>query len=114
MVQVLATLGEFEKTIADAGDKLVVVDFTASWCPPCQKIKPKFHELADARNLADNMIHATEKSLKDLGEDKVSVEEKQAIDKAIYELKETLKADHKAAIQEKTAALAELSGKLAE
>ena len=74
----------------------------------------KFHELADARNQADNMIHATEKSLKDLGEDKVSDEEKQAIEKAIEELKETLKADDKAAIEAKTAALAELSGKLAE
>jgi len=74
----------------------------------------KFHELADARNQADNMIHATEKSLKDLGEDKVSGDEKQAIDKAIEELKETLKADDKQAIEAKTAALAELSGKLAE
>jgi molecular chaperone DnaK len=74
----------------------------------------KYHELADARNQADNMIHATEKSLKDLGEDKVSDEEKQAIDKAIEELKETLKADDKAAIEAKTMALAELSGKLAE
>jgi len=74
----------------------------------------KFHELADARNQADNMIHATEKSLKDLGEDKVSDEEKQAIDKAIEELKETLKADDKGAIETKTMALAELSGKLAE
>ena len=74
----------------------------------------KFHELADARNQADNMIHATEKSLKDLGEDKVSDDEKQAIDKAIEELKETLKADDKQAIEAKTAALAELSGKLAE
>ena len=74
----------------------------------------KFHELADARNQADNMIHATEKSIKDLGEDKVSDEEKQAIDKAIEELKETLKADDKGAIEAKTAALAELSGKLAE
>jgi molecular chaperone DnaK len=60
------------------------------------------------------MIHATEKSLKDLGEDKVSDEEKQAIDKAIEELKEVLKADDKAAIEAKTTALAELSGKLAE
>jgi molecular chaperone DnaK len=74
----------------------------------------KYHELADARNQADNMIHATEKSLKDLGEDKVSDEEKQAIDKAIEELKEVLKADDKAAIEAKTTALAELSGKLAE
>jgi len=74
----------------------------------------KFHELADARNQADNMIHATEKSLKDLGEDKVSDDEKQAIDKAIEELKETLKGDDKEAIEAKTTALAELSGKLAE
>ena len=74
----------------------------------------KFHELADARNQADNMIHATEKSLKDLGEDKVSDEEKQAISKAVDELKETMKGDDKAAIEAKTTALAELSGKLAE
>jgi len=74
----------------------------------------KFHELADARNQADNMIHATEKSLKDLGEDKVSDDEKQAIDKAIEELKESLKGDDKQAIEAKTTALAELSGKLAE
>jgi molecular chaperone DnaK len=74
----------------------------------------KFHELADARNQADNMIHATEKSLKDLGEDKVSADEKQAIEKAIEELKESMKGDDKAAIEAKTQALAELSGKLAE
>ena len=74
----------------------------------------KFHELADARNAADNMIHATEKSLKELGEDKVSAEEKADIDKAIEELKETLKGDDKEAIEAKTTALAEKSGKLAE
>jgi molecular chaperone DnaK len=74
----------------------------------------KFHELADARNHADNMIHATEKSLKDLGEDKVSADEKQAIDKAIDELKAVMKDDDKDAIEAKTQALAELSGKLAE
>ena len=74
----------------------------------------KFHELADARNGADNMIHATEKSLKELGEDKVSAEEKAEIDAAIAELKEVLKADDKGAIEAKTTALAEKSGKLAE
>ncbi|MGD2074500.1 MAG: molecular chaperone DnaK [Gammaproteobacteria bacterium] len=74
----------------------------------------KFHELADARNAADNMIHATEKSLKELGEDKVSADEKQAIDKAIEELKSAMKGDDKEAIETKTQALAEQSGKLAE
>ena len=74
----------------------------------------KFHELTDARNQADNMIHATEKSLKELGEDKVSADEKQAIDKAITELKEATKGEDKDAIEAKTQALTELSGKLAE
>jgi len=74
----------------------------------------KFHQLADARNQADNMIHATEKSLKELGEDKVSADEKKAIEKAIEELKSVLKGDDKDAIEAKTQALAEQSGKLAE
>jgi molecular chaperone DnaK len=74
----------------------------------------KFHELADARNQGDNMIHATEKSLKELGEDKVSADEKQAVEKAIEDLKAVLKGDDKEAIEAKTQALAEQSGKLAE
>ena len=74
----------------------------------------KFHALADARNQADNMIHATEKSLKELGEDKVSADEKKDIEQAIEDLKAVLKSDDKDAIEAKTQALAERSGKLAE
>jgi molecular chaperone DnaK len=73
----------------------------------------KFHELIDARNQADGLVHATNKSLKDLG-DKVSDEEKKDIEAAIEELQEAMKGDDKAAIEAKTQALGEKSGKLAE
>ena len=47
MVAQLKTKAEFDQCLADAGDKLVVVDFTATWCPPCQMIGPKFVALAE-------------------------------------------------------------------
>ena len=73
----------------------------------------KFHELVNVRNQADNMVHAVNKSVKELG-DKVSAEEKQNIDSAIAALQEAMKGDDKAAIEQKTQALAEASGKVAE
>ena len=47
MVRMIATKAEFDKVLADAGGKLVVVDFTATWCGPCQHIAPKFAALAE-------------------------------------------------------------------
>ncbi|MDX5333952.1 MAG: molecular chaperone DnaK [Gammaproteobacteria bacterium] len=73
----------------------------------------KFHELVSARNQADNLIHATEKSLKEFG-DKVGEDEKKAIEEAAESLREAMKGDDKDAIEAKTQALAEASGKLAE
>jgi molecular chaperone DnaK len=73
----------------------------------------KFHELIDVRNQADGLIHATNKSLKDLA-DKVEANEKQEIEAAIAALQEAMKGDDKAAIEAKTAELGEKSGKLAE
>ena len=43
----LATKEEFDKVLAEAGDKLVVVDFTATWCGPCQRIAPVFVKMAE-------------------------------------------------------------------
>ena len=73
----------------------------------------KLVELVTARNQADGMIHATEKTLEEMG-DKVEASEKADIEAAIEALQEAVKGDDKAVIDEKTEALTALSGKLAE
>jgi molecular chaperone DnaK len=73
----------------------------------------KLHELVTARNNADAMIHATNKTLHELG-DKVESDERSKIESAISELKTAMNGDDKAEIERKTERLTELSGKLAE
>ncbi len=73
----------------------------------------KFHELVNARNHADALIHATTRSLTELG-DKVAADERREIEAAIEDLKGALKDDDKSTIESKTNRLAELSGKIAE
>jgi molecular chaperone DnaK len=73
----------------------------------------KFHELVTARNQADALIHATTKSLKDLG-DKVEADEKANIESAVEALQEAIKGEDKDDIEAKTNALSEASAKLAE
>ena len=73
----------------------------------------KFRELVDVRNQADGLIHAAEKTLKDLGE-KATSEERMNIENAVSDLKSVMDKDDKEAIEKKTAALAEASGTLAQ
>ncbi len=73
----------------------------------------KFQQLVTARNSADQMIHAVEKSIKDLG-DKVSNADKSAAESAIAELREILKGDDKEAIEAKTQVLVEISSRIAQ
>jgi len=73
----------------------------------------RFRELVDARNQADALIHATEKSLADLGE-KVDAAERGQVESAIGDLKDALKSDEKETIEAKTRALAEASAGLAQ
>ena len=68
-------------------------------------------ELVDARNQADNMIHATEKSLKEYG-DKVPGAERGNIESLMSELRDAVKGDNKDVITRKSEALMEASGKL--
>ncbi len=73
----------------------------------------KKREAVEAKNQGESLIHSTEKSLKDYG-DKVTAEEKGAIETAIADLKAVIDGDDADAIKEKTGALAEASMKLGE
>jgi molecular chaperone DnaK len=73
----------------------------------------RFHELVSVRNHADSMIHATRKSMEQLG-DKVDSGEKERIESAVKDLEEAMKGEDKDRIESLTKALGEVSGKLAE
>jgi molecular chaperone DnaK len=73
----------------------------------------RFRELVDARNRGDALMHATEKTLKDLGE-KVSSEERYKIETAISALKTALSGDDKDAIEARTQELAQASATVAQ
>jgi molecular chaperone DnaK len=70
-------------------------------------------ESIDAKNEADSLIYATDKTLKDLG-DKVSGGDKQAITDAEAALKKALESDNVEDIRAKTEALKQASYKIAE
>ncbi|MGD8576566.1 MAG: molecular chaperone DnaK [Thiohalophilus sp.] len=73
----------------------------------------KFHEMVDTRNQADTLIHATRKSMEELG-DKLEAGEKENIEAAIKDLEEVMNGDDKEAIEAKTKALTDASAKMAE
>ncbi|MBI1423035.1 MAG: molecular chaperone DnaK [Gammaproteobacteria bacterium] len=73
----------------------------------------KFHELVNVRNQAENLIHASKKSMEELG-GKLEGGERASIEAAINDLEAVLKGDDKDAIEAKTKALSEASAKMAE
>jgi molecular chaperone DnaK len=68
----------------------------------------KFVDLAASRNEADQLVHGTQKAVKDLG-DKVTEDEKKAIDAAIDELEAATKDNDIDAIKAKIEALSAVS-----
>lgn len=73
----------------------------------------KKKEEIETRNNADSLVYSTEKSLNEYG-DKVSEEDRNAIQQAIDKLKESLKGENIEAIKADTEALTQASHKLAE
>jgi molecular chaperone DnaK len=73
----------------------------------------KAHELVDARNQCDAMVHSVKKALGEHG-DKMEADEKTKIETAIKEAEAALKESDKAVIEAKTEALAKASQKLGE
>ena len=73
----------------------------------------KAMELVTARNQLDALIHSSNKSLKEYGE-QLSAEEKSAIEAAVKEAEEVVKGDDKTTIEAKTEALATAAQKLGE
>ncbi|MEM9734778.1 MAG: molecular chaperone DnaK [Pseudomonadota bacterium] len=71
----------------------------------------KRREAVEAKNQAETLIDSTEKSLKE-HEDKVSAEDKEAIENAISELRTAIEGDDADDIAAKTQALAEASMKM--
>lgn len=71
----------------------------------------KRRESVEARNQAEALVHSAEKSLKDYG-DKVSEDDRKAIEDAIAELKTAIEGDDAEEIKAKSNALAEASMKL--
>lgn len=74
----------------------------------------KKRELVEARNHADTLIYTTEKSLKDLGDDKVDAETKSKIEAAISPLKTAMEGNDADEIKRLSEELTQASHKLAE
>ena len=73
----------------------------------------KFEELAGARNQGDALVHSTRKMIADAGE-KVTAEEKTAIEAAVVALEAAVKGDDKAAIDAKVEELSKVSAPVAQ
>ncbi|OJX09381.1 MAG: molecular chaperone DnaK [Caedibacter sp. 37-49] len=73
----------------------------------------KRRAMVEAKNHAESLVHATEKNLAEYG-DKVSADEKSAIENAVKDLKDALAGEDEEAIKAKTQALMEASMKLGE
>jgi molecular chaperone DnaK len=94
--------------LSDAEVEKMVKDAEANSAEDKKKVA-----LVEAKNQAEGLIHATNKSLLDLG-DKVSPQDKEGAETAIAEVKEAIEAGDPDVIKEKTTALQQAAMKIGE
>ena len=46
-MKIISTKAEFDDVLKTSEDKIVVVDFTATWCGPCQRITPVLDKMQE-------------------------------------------------------------------
>ncbi|WP_338521520.1 molecular chaperone DnaK [Candidatus Legionella polyplacis] len=71
----------------------------------------KFREIIEVRNRADSLIHTSEKTLKEFSND-LSKEDRNSMENAISDLKQSTKGDDKVLIENKIRVLTDISSKL--
>ena len=94
--------------LSDAEVEKMVKDAEANAAEDKKKVA-----LVEAKNQAEGLIHATNKSIADLGE-KIAPADKEAAEAAIAEVKEAIEGGDPEVIKEKTTALAQASMKIGE
>ena len=107
---------KYDKEIAIASEKEKVAQLQRQLSKDAEANKEsdkKKRELIDARNNADGMAHSTETQLKEHG-DKISAEDKTAIENAIKDVQEATKTDDLQKIKDATTKLTTSAQKLGE
>ncbi|XP_030048226.1 leucine-rich repeat extensin-like protein 5 [Microcaecilia unicolor] len=68
-VQMIESKEHFDEALIEAGDKLIVIDFTASWCGPCQMIAPFFEALSQRHNARVAFLKVDVDDVSDVADD---------------------------------------------
>src|SRR5690606_13598995 len=94
--------------LSEAEIKQMILDAEAN-----AEADKKFADLAQSRNTAEGLVHATRKTLSEAG-DKVTAAEKEQIEAAIKQVEEVVKGDDKEAIDNAVQKLTEASSSMAQ